>query len=708
LAGNRSLFQETLLRVAPLVEGGGMLVVVGGVLHRDLINEQLAEAGLSAQVLLEPEPRDSAAAIAAAALWVNRRDPDGVMAYVASDHHIPDHRAFRASIISGVQAAMDGRIVTMGVRPTEPSSAYGYIRPAGAGVSPVVSFVEKPDRALAVEYIDAGYLWNSGNFIVSAKTMITELQAYAPGVENAVEASLGVGGDRKSIIVLGREFQTAPRISIDYAVMEKTQRASVLPVDFSWSDLGAWDAFSASGEGDVGTRMFEDCDGCLVRATDGVMVAALGVRNLAIVVEPDAVLVCDLARAQEVKGMVERMRIASPRHIDFEIAKPETLVAGGRRLADWLRLKALPVWAAQGLSDDGAFQDALTLDARQVATPRRARVQARQIFVYAQAGLLGWRGPWKSLTAKALEKLYENYLSEDGNTRASVSATGEPHDDASLIYDQAFVLFALATAKRAGVDDTTLEARAALIREALLTRVMPNGALREGGSHPFQANAHMHLLEACLAWEGAGGDQGWMQLADQIVELALTIFIDPDLGVLREFFNETWQPAPGSDGRLVEPGHQFEWAWLLTLFARQRNHSRAAQIATALYASGRRGVSEQSQITLDALDEDGSIRSTRARLWPQTEWLKAALIMAESASDGRRVELMSDAAAALRALWLYLTPSGLWRDKRLASGSFIDEPSPASSFYHIMMGFVQLSETSRSQGIEGLTGIDLS
>ena len=123
---------------------------------------------------------------------------------------------------------------------------------------------------------------------------------------------------------------------------------------------------------------------------------------------------------------------------------------------------------------------------------------------------------------------------------------------------------------------------------------------------------------------------------------------------------------------------------------------------------GRQGVAENAQIAVDALDQDGSIRSGRARLWPQTEWLKAALILAETASDGRRVELMSDAATALRALWLYLTPEGLWRDKRLASGDFIDEPAPASSFYHIMMAFDQLVATTRTQGFPTLVGVDLS
>ncbi|WP_225910519.1 sugar phosphate nucleotidyltransferase [Brevundimonas pondensis] len=162
LAGNRSLFQEAALRAAPLVSAGGRLLVVGGVDHRRSIIEQLEQIGIDAQVLLEPEARDSAAAMAAAAAWTAARDPDGVNAFVASDHHIPDHDAFRKAVLAAADEARSARIVTLGVKPTHPSAAYGYIHPAGSGLSAVTAFVEKPDQATARRYIESGYLWNSG------------------------------------------------------------------------------------------------------------------------------------------------------------------------------------------------------------------------------------------------------------------------------------------------------------------------------------------------------------------------------------------------------------------------------------------------------------------------------------------------------------------------------------------------------------------
>lgn len=690
LVGARSPFQDTVARVAPLVRDGGKLVIVGGLAHRDWIVEQLADLGVEAQVLLEPEGRDSAPAMAAAAVWVAGQDPEGIVAFLASDHHIPDHPAFREALTAAALGTDSGRIVTLGVRPTEPSSAYGYIKPTGPGLSDVAAFVEKPDTITADGYIRDGYLWNSGNFIVSARTLLDELRAFAPEIETAVRAALD-GINTAGVQTLSDGFRQAPRISIDYAVMEKTRRAAVLEVDFAWSDLGAWDAIAAASQDDEGLHISADSTNCLIRAPAGTLVATLGVRNLAIIAEADAILVCDLDRGQEVKGVVEQIRIHSPGHLDFPKVPPRTLAASGLRFADWMRRHALPTWSALGQATTGQFAEVLTLEGRSVEGPHRARVQTRQIFVYAQAGLMGWQGPWQRIVSDGLTRLGDRFLRDDGLSRSLVSDSGESLDETARLYDQAFVLLALATAHSAGVDSEATETAAVRLRETLLTQALRQGGFREAGDHPYQANAHMHLLEACMAWEEAGGDAGWAKLADRLVALAFAAFIDPDAGFLREFFRADWTPAEGEDGTLVEPGHQFEWAWLLTRYGRSRGDDRALAAATRLYAAGRRGVADRPVIVIDALNADGSVRSRQARLWPQTEWLKAALILAETASPKDRAALLEDAATALRALWLYLTPDGLWHDKHLPDGGFVKEPAPASSLYHIMAGFQQLA-----------------
>lgn len=683
LVGERSLFQETARRVAPLTGDGGRLVVVAGESHREAIVQQLAALSLEATVLLEPEGRDSAAAMAAAAVWISRRAPDGIALFVASDHHIPDADAFRQSVMTGAPAAAGGEIVTFGVRPTGPSSAYGYIEPASAGLAKVRRFVEKPDRESAEAYVRDGFLWNSGNFMVRADILLGELETFAPEVAAAVAAALPeTSGD---IALLSDAFLAAPRISIDYAVMERSGRVSVLPVDFRWSDLGAWDAVASAGSGDKGVWVGAPGDTCLVRAAEGIVVATAGVRDLAIIVEPDAVLVCSLDRAQEVKALVDRIRQTSPAHADGR-ATAAPLAVQARAFDRWMRLEALPLWATLGVDEDGAFRETLDEAGACPSDFRRARVQARQAWVFSVAGEAGWSGPWLRLVKESLDRFEADNLRADGLYRTRVSLSGDVIDDTASLYDQAFALLSFAGARRAGLEPERMTARAHALRAALDGLAHPAGGWREDAGHPYQANAHMHLLEACLAWEALEPDGVWSAMADQIVGLARRYFIDPEGGFLREFFDADGRPAEGEAGRQVEPGHQFEWVWLLTRWGRARGDDWAAGAAARLYEAGLRGIDAGRGVAVDELDDDFEVRSPRARLWPQTERLKAALILGPGAPEGH-------AAEALKGLRLYLKPGGLWRDKQEADGRFVDEPAPASSLYHLAAAWIELRET---------------
>ncbi|MBF0665345.1 MAG: NTP transferase domain-containing protein, partial [Brevundimonas sp.] len=209
LAGEQSLFQETLSRVAPLTSDGGRIVVVAGRDHAASIAEQIGD--LEATLLIEPAGRDSGPAMAAAAVWIARRDPRGLALFVASDHHIPDAEGFRASVVEGARAAEAGRIVTFGVRPSEPSSAYGYIQPEGPGLAAVRRFVEKPDRHRAETYVAEGYLWNSGNLVVRADVLLDEMRTLAPDLLKAADEA--VPDQATGMVELGAAFNAAPRIS---------------------------------------------------------------------------------------------------------------------------------------------------------------------------------------------------------------------------------------------------------------------------------------------------------------------------------------------------------------------------------------------------------------------------------------------------------------------------------------------------------------
>lgn len=682
LAGEQSLFQETLARVAPLAGEGGRIVVVAGRDHAASIAGQIGEA--EAILLIEPVGRDSAPAMAAAAEWIARRDPEGIALFVASDHHIPDADGFRASVAEAAGAARAGRIVTFGVRPSEPSSAYGYIQPEGPGLVPVRRFVEKPDRRRAATYVAAGYLWNSGNFIVRADVLLAELEAFAPEVLEAVRAALPPGADGPSL-TLGEAFETAPRISIDYAVMEKSRIVSVLPVGFGWSDLGAWDAVAATGGAGRGLWIGGDGDGAnLVRAAEGMVIATAGVSDLAIIAEPDAVLVCHLSRSQEVKGLVERLRVLSPVHVRGGPAAEAPLEEAARAFDRWMRFNALPLWATVGAALDGGFHEAIDRDGAPVGDFRRARVQTRQAWVYSIAGQAGWAGPWRRLATDSLDRFETTNRRPDGLYRTRVSEAGAALDDTASLYDQAFALLAWAGAADAGIDPAGMAGRAHALREALEALAHPQGGWREDGGHPFQANAHMHLLEACLAWAAREPGGVWTAMADAIVDLARRAFIDPEGGFLREFFDADWRPAAGEAGRLVEPGHQFEWAWLLTRWGRGRGEAWSAGAARRLYAAGLRGIDPTRGVAIDELDADLAVRSARARLWPQTERLKAALILQPDLPEDH-------AAQALKGLQLYLEPTGLWRDKQDSDGGFVEEPAPASSLYHIAAAWLELT-----------------
>jgi mannose/cellobiose epimerase-like protein (N-acyl-D-glucosamine 2-epimerase family) len=429
---------------------------------------------------------------------------------------------------------------------------------------------------------------------------------------------------------------------------------------------------------------------------------------LAIIVEDDAVLVADLARAQDVRRLVQRVRATSPNHMDFRSAPPEPLADGARRLAEWLRIRCLPLWSTVGLRDGSGFDEALALDGRHLPVSSRSLVQARQVYVFAQAGRLGWSGPWRRAVWTGLDALKQRFTNEDGMIRARIGPDGESQDDTTRLYDQSFLILALAAAQAAGYGGCELEKQARNVRDRILAQGLSNGGFREAGPRPYQANAQMHLLEAAMAWEALGADSGWSSLVDRIVSLALTRFIDPETGMLREFYDADWKPAAGEDGTLVEPGHQFEWAWLLTRHFLVRQDVVALEAARRLYAVGRSGVAELGGVVQDSLNDDGSLRSGRARLWPQTEWLKAALLLADQSTGSERRAFLVDAEQALRALWLYLTPVGLWRDKRLPNGGFVDEAAPASSLYHLMAAFDQLAVSAGTHCLEGLLDLDLA
>lgn len=716
LLGERSCFQEAVLRLDGMP---GVLspIVVAGEAHAVTIGEQLAELGLSATVLLEPEGRDSAPATAAAAALMLAAGRDCAAIMQPADHHIPDVESFRAAARRAAGAAAQGFIVTFGVTPTHPETSYGYISAADAlpgcpDVAAVRRFIEKPCREKAVEYLTDGFVWNSGMFAFRPSVLLEELAKFEPAMAAAVmDAVAGAKRDGDVVRLDPAAFGRATKKSLDHAVMEHTARAAVVAADFSWSDLGAWNAiYQAHAKDEHGNVVagenvvIVDSERCLIRAPH-IPVAVIGLSDVAVIAEPDGVVVCRREASAEVKSVVDTLRRKGrPEGLRRAVQRPlgrtfPTLAAASGALDSWLWTSALPLWWTMGADHQrGGFFELLDTDGDPVPAPRRVRVQARQAYVYAKAAAAGWPGPWRAAVTHGLAALESLYRRPDGLYRTLVSDEGEPVDDTAFLYDQAFVLLALAAAAKAADGPRPGEEIAVALRD----RVAKHFA-REGGGFSeqpaqgstFQSNPHMHLLEAALEWSDvAGSGAAWSELADSIVKVCLTRFIDADNGALREFFGDDGKPAAGLPGRIVEPGHQFEWAWLLLRWSVQRKDARAAQAARRLIEIGERhGVDPLRGVAVDALLDDMSQQARQARLWPQTERLKAALALAsQTGSAAERTAAEAQALAAANGLAHYLQTSvpGLWHDKMRADGTFVAEPSPASSLYHICGAILQL------------------
>lgn len=366
------------------------------------------------------------------------------------------------------------------------------------------------------------------------------------------------------------------------------------------------------------------------------------------------------------------------------------------QLCSWLCDAAYPLWSTAGVDPAGGFHERLDQNGRPLAEPRRSRVNPRQAYCFAMAPSLGWRGDSARLITHALDYFVARYQRTDGLFRTLVAADGSPLDDRALLYDQAFALLAFNVAGAGGVSRGERERQSLELHSLVMKYMKREGQGFESGvpaSLPLQSNPHMHLFEAALAGcEVCSEGSLWKPLSDQLAELALTKFVDPQTGALREFFDENWNPAPGTPGRIVEPGHQFEWAWLLLRWGGAK-HVRARAAALKLIDIGEtHGV--RNGLATNSLLDDFSPHDAGARLWPQTERLKAAAIAARLTGEAR---YLSMAVAAADGLLRYLdcpTP-GLWYDRIDAQGNLVDEPAPASSFYHLVAAIAEISALAR-------------
>lgn len=350
-------------------------------------------------------------------------------------------------------------------------------------------------------------------------------------------------------------------------------------------------------------------------------------------------------------------------------------------LRHWLLEEAYPAWAQRGWDGAlGGFHERLDADGPVEGDARRARVQLRQIYCFARAGQLGWSGDARALVTGGLEQVFSRYQRSDGLFLAVLAADGTVLEERALLYDQAFALLAFAQAHRALGASAGCAARADRLWESMTRRLQAPLGFRADTdtSGPLLANPHMHLLEALLAWAGLDDKPCWRRRAGDVVTLALERLIDPRTGALREQYDPRVADSKARGGP-IEPGHLFEWAGLLLDFdgADPQLRQTALRLVDVAEAHGVR-----DGFTLNALNEDLTVRDPEARLWPQTERVKTSARLARLTGEARYWQRAAAACTALRAY--FTLGNGLWRDRRLPDRSFVREPAPASSFYHIV------------------------
>lgn len=315
LATNRPLIVETLARLKGLAPPTQSYVVCGAV-HAPMVKKALPALPRQ-NVLVEPQARNTAPAIALATAHVAHRDPQGIVIVIPSDQHVADVPAFQASLTEAIDVARAGHIVTLGIEPSRPETGYGYIQvgePLTGAARRVSRFAEKPDKATAEQYLVSGeYLWNAGLFVFRADVMLEAFKHHMPELAEALDAIRGALGTKKEAAVVKREFPKMPSTSIDYGVAEKAANIAVVPCRCGWSDVGSFNALAEvrpldeAGNVSVGVNLLIDSAGCVVVGKDKP-IAVVGMRDVVVVDAGDAMLVLPKANSQDVRKVVEALK----------------------------------------------------------------------------------------------------------------------------------------------------------------------------------------------------------------------------------------------------------------------------------------------------------------------------------------------------------------------------------------------------------------
>lgn len=350
---------------------------------------------------------------------------------------------------------------------------------------------------------------------------------------------------------------------------------------------------------------------------------------------------------------------------------------------DWIQKIALPVWLDRGVHPKGGYYEALSPEGKPLNVSMRAMVQARQIYSFRVGLDMKWIAPgFQAMARKSIESgarfLVEKYSLPSGAFLFSVDEKGNPDNPAVELYTQAFALFGLAHAYAVLKDESLKQRALQLLSYLEKERSHPQGGYTEikDGKIQFQSNPHMHLFEAALAWMEVDPNPVWKNFAEKIYLLCTQRFIQPQTGLLAEYFDFEWKPLL-TEGRFVfEPGHQYEWAWLMGRYGQATGADVSVHRNRLFQQAEKHGIDPIRKVAYDEVWSDFSVKMKTSRFWPQTERIKAA----------SQLRAGTAAQEAMQSLMLYFqTPvAGLWYDRMDETGAFKPEPSKASSLYHII------------------------
>jgi len=660
--------------------------VVGSAKHEGLLRERLPGAGL----ILEPMGRNSAPAVAAACL---AHDPDDLLLILPADHDIKDVTAFHRAIAAATDAAIAGSIITFGVKPTYPATGYGYVKAASmtglCEISPVEQFVEKPAREVAETYLQAGtYFWNAGIFLFQVNTMLEALNTFVPDMVPAVQ--MAMADTQQNVVLLDKEkFARVESISIDYAVMEHAQNVQIVPVEMGWSDVGGYQALhELLGEGPKdnvvsGPVTVHESQGLYVRS-DGPKVAVGGLQDLIIVADKNTIMVTSMGDAKTIKALGAKAQEAGP-----VLGISPDLIASAR---DWL-WTAFDVWADKSWDNiNGGFVEQLNLSGEpDFEADRRVRVQARQVYSFAQAVQMGWPDHERAakLVEAGIDYIDTRLRSPNGGWVHTIQADATPLSAHQDLYDHAFIILGGIAAYQAIGSETGLRvAKDALTFIDNVLASEEHGGWLEGypSELPRRANPHMHMLEAMLAYYAATGCPASLERATQVVELFETRFFDPSTDTMAEFFAEDWSLQSSKNEVIYEPGHHYEWATLLSQYEAVTGRDTVSWRRRLIRKADRDGLDPVSGFALNSLKANGEEVNNRRRLWVQLEMFRAHLLHPEIGG------LAANEKRFLAIMETYLTagPVGGWLDETDASCAPVAKAVPASMLYHMVTAFSPL------------------